>query len=307
MAEHEQSPDIFKLNIDCFDETFDVLPQTSLITVGQTCKRLSQVAGNNFYENYPDARVSCRSVEAKYFPQFIRNVIIKSEDDFQHFVNVQSDFHRLERINLENIKLELTKIQSIKGILCKVKDFGLTHFNVNSTVLETIDSCANIKHLCIFYTNIEGNNDWLLRKYPTLECFEFHVIASFLELNPNILKFMTCANILMTNEESFENANFNLNDIMVVLEDIDYFESPALFRFMNELYKRGLYKRLYLYYREHFDQNVVDQLISLDGLVKIRAYNYGYDYIASLSALRSLKEFSFYSNSIVDFFFCRIA
>lgn len=86
--EAEQTADIFKLDVDCLDETLDYLPIKYLATVGQTCKRLSRVAGFIFNQNYPGARVDCRSDEAKYFPQFVQNVEIYSDDDFEHFVSM---------------------------------------------------------------------------------------------------------------------------------------------------------------------------------------------------------------------------
>lgn len=82
----EQLPDIFKLDIDCFNETMDYLPTKYLATVGQTCKRLRKKAGYIFNQNYPSAIVNVRSDEAKYFPQYIQSIEIKSRRDFNRFV-----------------------------------------------------------------------------------------------------------------------------------------------------------------------------------------------------------------------------
>lgn len=44
-SNQEQTCEIFKLNIDCFEESFDYLPFMDLISIVQTCKRLNRVAG----------------------------------------------------------------------------------------------------------------------------------------------------------------------------------------------------------------------------------------------------------------------
>lgn len=48
----EIQSDIFKLNIDCFEEILDYLDIFDLISFGQSCKRLQEVAGYWFRENY---------------------------------------------------------------------------------------------------------------------------------------------------------------------------------------------------------------------------------------------------------------
>lgn len=54
----EQTGDIFKLDIDCFEESFDYLPFKDLVNVGETCKRLQRVAGYCYQQNYSAAAVS---------------------------------------------------------------------------------------------------------------------------------------------------------------------------------------------------------------------------------------------------------
>lgn len=42
--DQERSPDIFKLNINCFEDLFEYLSLQDVIAIGQTCKRLNLVA-----------------------------------------------------------------------------------------------------------------------------------------------------------------------------------------------------------------------------------------------------------------------
>lgn len=53
----EQTGVIFKLDIDCFEESFDYLPFKDLVNVGGTCKRLQKVAGHCYQQNYSAAAV----------------------------------------------------------------------------------------------------------------------------------------------------------------------------------------------------------------------------------------------------------
>lgn len=54
-SNNDSPPEIFKLDMDCFGESFDFLCLNELIAVGRTCKQLNQVAGYIFQLHYPDA------------------------------------------------------------------------------------------------------------------------------------------------------------------------------------------------------------------------------------------------------------
>lgn len=52
-SNQNQTADIFKLDIDCFEEVFDYLNLKDLLSVGKTCKRLQKVAIHIRKQNYP--------------------------------------------------------------------------------------------------------------------------------------------------------------------------------------------------------------------------------------------------------------
>lgn len=51
----ERSVQMFRLNIDCFDEIFDYLSMEDLYSLGETCTRMQQIAGQYFKSHYSNA------------------------------------------------------------------------------------------------------------------------------------------------------------------------------------------------------------------------------------------------------------
>lgn len=83
----EQVADILKLNEDCFGEIFDYFSIQDLISFSQTCKRLNQVAGYAFQQNYTNADIIYKNgsifirdlCNADCFTKFIHKVRIRQD------------------------------------------------------------------------------------------------------------------------------------------------------------------------------------------------------------------------------------
>lgn len=204
-----QQSNICKLNVDCFEELFDWLSLEDLHSVGQTCKRLHQIAGYIFRETYPGAYVECKNggifigdVSVNGFCEFVENVSLCG-NNLRCFQFMKSNqFKSLKRIEFHDISFNDGKIDCIKHILMKganegsapLEDIQLCECRINGEFYEKfLQYCSNLKRLslkplsncleqfqydaifCAFFYNqhflIGYDDDWMLRKYPKLEYF----------------------------------------------------------------------------------------------------------------------------------------
>lgn len=226
----EVPPQIFKLNVVCFEAVTEWLCLKDLLAFGRTCKRLQAVAGHIFNETYPAARVICLNdgiyfdnVKMNGFCDYIRNM--KIEDDELgcfHFVDSHS-FESIKCIQITEINLTDEKIACIKKILniaevVEVKECTLD----GEFYAKFLQFCQSMTRLSVrpcdepYYFEYDSdsdsddessdivigtNNNWLLHKYPMLEHFELTKsgrfstprveLKIFLEQNPNIRHFAT--------------------------------------------------------------------------------------------------------------------
>lgn len=90
----ELQPDIFKLNVDCFEEIFDYLSLGDLASFGRTCKRMQQVAGHWFRENYKERVITARSrciqmgndeeIKINCFSEYITSITFFGNTDYEY-------------------------------------------------------------------------------------------------------------------------------------------------------------------------------------------------------------------------------
>lgn len=147
---------------------------------------------------------------------------------------------------------------------------------------------------------------WLHRKYPTLEHFqlltviglEIKELKTFFKLNPNIKKFSAGGKCFWMNQESMRNSNLKL-DVLAIKYD-KRIELNSFCQFLNELHREGVFKALHLYFDLPFgfEQEIIDQLATVDALVKLVA-NSRHSYI-NISSLIKLSELCITCNAIND-------
>lgn len=310
-----QSSDIFKLNIDCFDEVFDYLPIKDLISVGKTCKRLQNVAGYCFRQNFSAIEVASHSnclkhfglhTEVTHLAQFIHKFLVYSRDGLQYFLNVQSKLRRLRQIEINYIGISQCEIDRMEEILCKVEDLTISECSFKITNYATITRCSKLRRLSV--EKCDSDCNWLIGKCQTLEYFKFipyqneiesiHKVTKFLEQNPNIRKFGTNADYLCASRELIENANgIKFDDLAICFcgdTDIDFL---AFCTILTELYERGIYQRLQLYHWGKMSQHILNLLASIDGLVKLNINCY--EKRLELSILCDLEELYVYNSECI--------
>lgn len=102
----EQKPDVFKLDVDWFEEVFNWLSLKDLNAFGQTCERMQQVAGYYFQLKYPGAYIMCRrgglycnDVKISQFSDYIMSVEF-CRADLDCFFFMKSNSFKLSQENV---------------------------------------------------------------------------------------------------------------------------------------------------------------------------------------------------------------
>lgn len=310
----QQSAAILKLDIDCFEEIFDYLPMTDLISIGKTCKRLNRFAGYIFQQNFSHLQIFCRNDhflielrhQADHFVQFFQNLTILSEDDLDFYLGLPSKLHQHKHIYLKNIDISLSVDRKFE-IFGKLESLRLYYFKINGCFHSNIlAACPNLKHLSLSGYSPDSNiigrgNEWLLRNYPTLEHLELNLhnkfqvdhLKDFLELNPNLRKFSAFTILFWENRDAILKADVKLDELAVCAIFEGTKDFMPLMDMLNRLHERGFYKRLE-FSHNCTNQKLIDQLAFVQGLVKLYLL-YGEN--IRLKALNSIEEL-FYENSV---------
>lgn len=320
----KQTSDIFKLNIDCFEELCDYLTFQDLNVMAKTCKHLQKYASYCFQQNY------CNVKKISYGTNILisDSFIISPEDDFvninhlsqyihkisllgDHSLNelklIQSKCSRVQKMEISCTKITKTQLKRLKKVLKQIDTLQINHCLFNGKFHKVVLAfCPKMKRLCLngkspSSTIIGSNNDWMRRSVPNLERFDMmqtiehrrtesapkiDEIKIFLEVNPNVRIFSILADCLWTNRESFVDSKISLDTLIVyVRENLDLNE---FFVFLNDLHERGFYKHLQLSFSMKQNQNDIDKLVSLKGLTKLDVSSSSY--LISLAVFSNLKE-----------------
>lgn len=293
------SPNIFSLNLDCFEELFALLPIRDLNVLSQTCTKMQLIVGYYMRENLSAFELFGRhdgfylpfccpkGCKALGFEEIIQNLTINC-DGLHDFENAAKRFHyvgtncnkNLKKIQFNYLQLTGREIQSIKDILINIETVVIYECRMNRTFYERFPAiCGNLKYLHIepFISNRNvvkrSGNQWLLRNWPKLEhmgwiqnekAYKIDEIGTFFKLNPNIRSFSTKLNCLWASQQSIIESNVKLDELTVI---VDHWQLADA-NFLNELYVRGFYKRLRLFAK--FKSEHLNQVVSIKGFEALR-------------------------------------
>lgn len=310
----ENASEIFRLTVDCFEDLFEYLPFKDLTIVGQTCKRMQRVVGHYFQQSFKAARATfhynfeINYVNADCFIDFVQKIrVLQSDEEFCEFLQ-WNQFASLKQIRLYDQYLSPNKIKCIKKILRQIDAIELLECKVDGDFFESfLMFCPNLKRLCVDgSTMISAKFNWLHRNYPMLEHFQLLTVIGleipelkiFFDLNPNIKKLTFGGKCFWINQESIRNSKLKL-DVLAIKYD-KRVKLDSLCTLLNDLYNRGTYLRLNLYFDLPFgfEQEIIDQLEKLNALVKLVA-NSRHSYI-NISSLVKLEELCITCNAIND-------
>lgn len=285
-----QSADILKLHIGCLEEVFDYLSVKDLVSVGQTCKRLNRVVGYIIGQKYPNTQlipvrihdddVYMETARMDDVAQYFGKIFIMSNDLFESFLSAQSNFRRLKTIFLDFVRINVSKSERMKAVLGRVEWLSLSNCicpqGLHASVLAF---CSNLKKLT---ATDPFDKTWLKQKYSTLEAVSFpdeiaiHKMIQFLKLNPNIqdIELSNIRNLLKHRKLVFR-SKLKLNVLEfknLHISDSDNLD--AMVQFLNELYRRKFYKKLYLDWLDILNEQLAVIFSSLETLKSISVFNF---------------------------------
>lgn len=271
LSNNDPLPDIYRLNIDCFHEIFECLTICDLLNIGQTSTRLQKIAGDFYRSHYVSKRVNAekggltidygRSIDI--FSAYIRKVFI-SGYRLNSYQFIASKCKSLRQIRFQGALLE-EGIEYIEHILNEIEVVDLSEcYCVREEFYEYfLKYCSILKSLSIKRSGkmrgksviIGAGNDWLLRKYPTLEHFELTEIYEipdqklkiFFEQNPNVRTFSIDSQSLWDNREAILSANIKLDKLSVEFRSREIKSNNQIFDLLNELQRNGFYDKLHIY------------------------------------------------------------
>ncbi|XP_055305967.1 uncharacterized protein LOC129570403 [Sitodiplosis mosellana] len=294
----KQPPQIFKLNVDCFEKVFDYLSIHDLHSFGQTCKRMQRVAGYFYHQQFSDCflRYNCGSIGFREYTENLE-VRARSPADELDLVNVDWDaFKSVKRIYFRNANLDQIKMMP-QEFLSRIEDVILWRCEVNGPFFEgVLGRFPNVKSLKILASGFD--DEWVTRKYPKLEHFTWFTqnsasagkLGSFLRQNPTIRSLSTRLHLLLPNET--EVMELELDDLCIRTALLQHSDCE----FLNMLHAKGVYKRLHM--NTETNKTVVNRLSSLKSFVRF----VGRDFTETvdLSSLVDLKVLTFNTKDISD-------
>lgn len=272
---HEPSPAIFKLNVDCFDEIFEYLSLDDLYSIAQTCKSLQKVAGLYFQQNYKDPEFNFGLYDYMYFRQYIDCVACGNLFS-EAFASYSTEFTSAYYLYLDGGNFNILKSENIQKTLSKIEVLQLS-----CMVLEQQDFygillgiCKNLKRFILSASFKEMNREWLHQNYPKLEHIDLvskdidqmDEIITFLELNPQIKSFSITADWIWKYKTNLLQMNVKLDELKIkqfyrVTDERNWQE---FFDLLNQLFERGFYKKFHFYY----DMKMKESLSKILPLVK---------------------------------------
>lgn len=291
-SDNELPSAFLKLTDECAILLFDYLPLKDLDAMGQTCKRMNQIAGQVFQQNYPGAvvRVNFGKTNLTAFNRFITSVsmMYAKLQDFRFIAS--SNFDSLKHIHFFKTKLTTAQVGSIRQILTKIEIIEFTHCDFYGDIYgELLKHCVNLKSLTIqaseYDETITGiGNDWLLHKYPTIEHFKLHLAESqhsidelktFFKQNPQIRNLSLDSDALWENQATVLAAQLKLEHFETEYDDFQYelsVEPIPFLDLLNELHGNGMYQRLHMKFTSGYgnrDNEIMNAVVSVHVLEKL--------------------------------------
>lgn len=276
-------PEMFKLIDDCFERIFEWLSLKELLVLRRTCKRLKAAVDYYIKLNYP--RVMC------------------NRKDLLKFSSVRLGcFEWIKHLKLQG-KVTDTQIDGIKYILEQLESLNLYQVEIKGDFYEKLlKFCPRLKYLSVetmSRTIIGTGNEWLKRRYPTLEHFKIVFsrprtlpnpcaeLLTFFHQNPNIRMLSVNCLLLLINRALFLGSNIKLDRLYIsIYEDLN-----SICILTNDLYEQGFYKKLHLQIRPE----LVDEQQHLWSFRNIAELNFRClisDIVPPAEAVKSIEELS---------------
>lgn len=313
-------PNLFKLDIDCFDEIFDYLSLKDLHSFGQTCKAMQKVAGEYFKQNYVGAEkftnddgiyTVCSGIDHRAnisgFNQYINYTSHYHNElgPLEYIHRHGEEFTSITEIYLVCCEINETMVKSLQIILPKIEIVRVRQCTIVGDFFDKLlQYCGNLKEIYV-QDDVgdilkERKNPWLQRDYPALETFQLtarnsfkvHELNAFFERNASIRTFLTTSGVIWRHCPELLRSNAKLD----TLEIYDGFHVLSITvqqfcNLLNQLHERGFYKKLRLNVTGPH-QECGEQFASLRALESISIMHFSER--CELFRLVNLKELTIY-------------
>ncbi|XP_031639145.1 uncharacterized protein LOC116351204, partial [Contarinia nasturtii] len=276
-SNEESTPKIFKLNTDCFDETFEYLSLKDLHSFGQTCKRMNKVAGEYFKRNYSSIQTWCeiggiytnysdkdgynpKRIKISGFSEFTPNISI-DDDDLSYIQPHVSEFNSVKRITFDYSIIDNETIKFFEQLLGQLEMVLLLKCAIDAGLYHLmLQHCGKLKKIFVRECKFNGHPideyEWLLHTYPKLEHLHLSAyegigkieeLSTFFERNPNVHRFSTDFDLIWDNRDVFSNSKIKL-DILELGGSRSLLRTnlQEYLKLLNGLHDQGFYKRIYI-------------------------------------------------------------
>lgn len=291
LGENASSPQIFKLNVDCFEHLFEWLSLNDLLSIRRTCKRMKAVVDYYIKLNYPRLLRFCIKN---------RQTLLELCDSPLNY------FEWIRHLYIWTIGLNGTQTDGIKYILDQLETLKLCWVRIDGDFYEVVlKHCPRLKYLGLRTEAtpqiiIGTGNEWLLRHYPALEHFEKDTPSSseeplpctelleFFHQNPNVRIFSTDSAFLLASRQLLLGSKIKLDRLDIFVNRY----VNTIHSLTNDLYGNEFYKQLHLYSgrMDEFYQNQAQYLWSLCSIEKLNLYSLPNDF--QIPVVESIKQLS---------------
>lgn len=255
-----ESLNIFKLNVDCFEHLFEWISLKDLFALRRTCKRMKAVAEYYIRLNYP---------------QVLRLNISNRQKFLDFFQTRLNYFEWIRHLSIWNVELTDTQIDGIKYVLNQLESLELREVEIAGDFYEVLlTHCPRLKYLGVRtetapQTIIGTGNKWLLRCYPTLVHIAIESWSSldeplqcttelltFFQQNPSIRIFSTNSTFLAMCRPFMLGSNIKFDRLNIYMNKHLKFNCQLA----NDFHRYEFYQHLHLYCNQ--EEFFGDQLLS---------------------------------------------
>lgn len=317
------TPPYLKLIADCWEHIFDYLSLQDIIKMGETCKRMHQMAGYYVREFFPKHRFHLirdkihasghsNSLQLRTnFHQYIRKLRVSR--GFDNFLDSDA-FTSLKTLIISCAKLNTIQMQYIRNTLKNVENIELNWCKIVDieTISQLVASCPKFKELTMYESDmiIDAIESIFSQYFSTLEhlhyqpvfgipSFRIDVLKTFLEKHTKLKHFKTDHCFLWANRGVLiETNNIQLNLLTIHLYT-SYVPFDGFVDFMKTLYAHGFYRTLHLLFDCDVNVDVEhlnDALSTLPGLRIFSKYTHSAN--IDITRLTNINEFHMLDSQI---------
>lgn len=311
-------PPYLRLNADCYEHIFDYLSLKDILRLGETCKRMHQMAGYYFREYFPELRFNLIGKEvqvayphrfhlgADFFP-YISKLCILKRSELDTILNGET-FCSLKTLIFMSVKLDETHFDYTRNVLNKIEDIQIEHCDISVGIFKKLAAaCPKLKSLRVEYGNTDMANitkSLFAQHYPTLEHMKYKPnssdmqvdeLKSFLEKHTELTDFECNLPFLWPHRHSLCQTNVQLNLFIIDFTRTCNIQSDQFVDFLKTLHVRGFYKALQLSMDRITDNVFEHSTNAIFALPAFEILDINTDSTFNLTRLTNLKELHVYN------------